>query len=76
MLVTANSQEDIEAIVPTIAQWLAERGLDLKQEKTTITQVKEGVNFLGFHIRQFKGSCYILPQKEKGHTFLEDIRKW
>jgi RNA-directed DNA polymerase len=76
MLVTANSKEDIEAIVPTIAQWLAERGLALKQERTTITQVKEGVNFLGFHLRQFKGSCYILPQKEKVHTLLEDIRQW
>jgi RNA-directed DNA polymerase len=76
MLVTASSKEDIDVIVPTIEQWLAERGLGLKKEKTTITHVKEGVNFLGFHIRQFQGSCYILPQKEKVHAFLADMRTW
>ncbi len=76
LLVTAGTQEDIEAIVPRIEHWLAERGLRLSQEKTTITQVKEGVNFLGFHIRQFKGSCYTLPQKEKVHAFLAEKRAW
>jgi RNA-directed DNA polymerase len=38
--------------------------------------VQEGVNFLGFHLRQFKGSCYTLPQKEKVHAFLAGIRAW
>ena len=76
LLVTAGTQEDIEAIVPRIEQWLAERGLRLRQEKTILTQVEKGVNFLGFHIRQFKGSCYTLPQTEKVHAFLAEIRAW
>jgi len=38
--------------------------------------VGEGVNFLGFHIRQFKGRCYTFPQKEKVRSFLADIRAW
>jgi len=76
MLVTAETKEDIEAIVPIIEDWLKQRGLELNQEKTRITQIKEGVDFLGFHIRQFKGRCYTLPQKEKVHAFLADIRAW
>ena len=36
----------------------------------------EGVNFLGFQIRQCKGSGYTLPQKDKVCAFLADIRAW
>jgi len=75
-LVTARTKRDIEAIVPTIETWLAERGLELSKEKTNIVHVGEGVNFLGFHIRQFEGRCYTLPQKEKVLSFLADIRAW
>jgi RNA-directed DNA polymerase len=76
MLVTAGTKEDIAAVVPLIEQWLAERGLGLAKEKTTITHIAEGVNFLGFHLRQFKGSCYTLPQKEKVQAFLAKLRAW
>jgi RNA-directed DNA polymerase len=76
MLVTAETKQDIEAIVPVIETWLKQRGLELNQEKTRITSAKDGVNFLGFHIRQFKGHCYTFPQKEKVHTLLADIRAW
>lgn len=74
--VTAETKEDIEAIVPTIEAWLKQRGLELNEEKTKITHLKDGVDFLGFHIRQFKGRCFTLPQKEKVHTFLTGIRTW
>ncbi|MEW6735243.1 MAG: group II intron maturase-specific domain-containing protein [Acidobacteriota bacterium] len=76
ILVTAQTKEDIEAIVPILKDWLAERGLELNEEKTKITNIGEGVKFLGFHIRQFKGSCYTLPQKEKILAFLAEIRTW
>lgn len=75
-VVTAETKMDIEAIVPTIEEWLQQRGLELNPEKTKITHIGEGIDFLGFHIRQFKGSCYTLPQKEKVHAFLDRIRTW
>jgi len=75
-IITAKSREDIEAIIPTLQEWLKERGLELSQEKTNISHVEEGFNFLGFNIRQFKGKCLIKPQKEKVKTFLKNIRKW
>lgn len=75
-IITAKSREDIEAIIPTLQEWLKERGLELNQEKTNISHVEEGFNFLGFNIRQFKGKCLIKPQKEKVKIFLKNIRKW
>lgn len=75
-LVTARSRQDLEAIIPSIEAWLAERGLELNKDKTTIGHIDDGVNFLGFHIRRFNGRCYTLPQKEKVHTFLQQIRQW
>lgn len=75
-IVTAQIREDIEAIIPVINEWLKERGLTLSQEKTRITHVGKGINFLGFHIRQFKGKTLTLPQKEKVLTKLREIRAW
>ncbi|MFY9553538.1 MAG: group II intron reverse transcriptase/maturase [Blastocatellia bacterium] len=75
-LVTAESKEDIEAILPTLETWLAERGLELNKDKTSVAHVGEGVDFLGFHIRQFKGRCYTFPQKEKVLSFLAGIKAW
>jgi len=62
-IITAKSREDIEAIIPTLQEWLKERGLELSKEKTNISHVEEGFNFLGFNIRQFTGKCLIKPQK-------------
>jgi RNA-directed DNA polymerase len=75
-VVTATTKEDIEAIIPIIEEWLRPRGLELNREKTKITPIAEGIDFLGFHIRHFKGSCYTLPQKKKVHAFLDRVRKW
>lgn len=55
-IITAETKSDIEAIIPVINEALRQRGLELNQDKTNITHVGEGFNFLGFHIRQFKGS--------------------
>jgi len=74
--VTAKSREDIEAIVPPIQQWLAERGLRLNSDKTSIVNIEQGFDFLGFNVRQFSGSCLIVPQKEKVLEFLREIRTW
>ena len=75
-LVTAQSREDIEAIKPILEQWLAERGLELNQEKTNIVHIEQGINYLGFNIRQFHGRCLIKPEKEKVKGLLLKIRQW
>jgi RNA-directed DNA polymerase len=66
--VTAETKEDIEAIVPIIEAWLKQRGLELNPQKTKITPIHQGMDFLGFQLRQIKGHCYTLPHKDKVHA--------
>jgi len=75
-VVTAQTKEDIEAIIPVLEEWLSERGLELNKDKTKIVHIEQGFNFLGFHIRQFKGSCFCFPQKNKVKNFLRGIKQW
>ncbi len=75
-IITARSSEEIEAIIPTIERWLLERGLELNQDKTKVVHIEQGFNFLGFNVRQFNGSCFIVPHKEKVKEFLAEIRAW
>lgn len=76
LLVTAQNREDLEKIIPVIEEWLSQRGLKLNKEKTSITNVEEGFNFLGFHIRKFKNKCLVQPQKSKVLAFLQELRNW
>ncbi len=75
-IITAETREDLEAIKPIIEDWLSQRGLKLNPDKTKITHLIEGFNFLGFNIRQYKGKCLIKPQKEKVKEFLAGIQQW
>ena len=54
---------------------MRERGLTLSQEKTLITHIEDGFDFLGQHLRKYNGKRLIKPSKKNIHTFLEGIRK-
>jgi RNA-directed DNA polymerase len=75
-IVTSASKEVLEnKVKPVISQFLKERGLELSQEKTTITHIEEdGFDFLGFHGRKYKTKLLIKPQKERVKKFLKKIR--
>lgn len=75
-VLTAETKEDIEAILPEVESWLAERGLRVNEEKTQIRHISEGFNFLGFNVRQYQGKCLTKPQKEKFIAKLREIKIW
>src|SRR5256884_9635731 len=54
---------------------MRERGLELSIEKTLITHIEDGFDFLGQHLRKYSGKLLITPSKKNVHTFLEGIRK-
>ncbi|MDQ2905052.1 MAG: hypothetical protein M3Y81_16050 [Chloroflexota bacterium] len=54
---------------------MRERGLQLSPEKTLITHIEDGFDFLGQHIRKYNGKLLIKPSRKNVHTFLEGIRK-
>jgi len=62
-------------MVPKLAMFLKERGLNLKREKTQVTNKRKGFNFLGFAIGQPRIKLYVEPQKEKVKKFLNEIRE-
>lgn len=74
-VITSQTKEDIEQIVPVIKDWLKQRGLELNEEKTRIVKVEKGFDFLGFNIRTYKGKCLIKPQKEKVIEKRKEIKK-
>lgn len=74
-IVTGATKEVLEnKVKPAISQFLKERGLELSQEKTTITHIENGFDFLGFNGRKYKTKLLIKPQKERVKKFLKMIR--
>jgi RNA-directed DNA polymerase len=55
---------------------LKERGLELSHEKTQITHVEEGFDFLGQTVRRYRnGKTLIKPSKRSVETFLTKIQE-
>jgi RNA-directed DNA polymerase len=74
-IITGATKEILEQKVkPLITNFLRERGLELSQEKTLITHINKGFNFLGFNIRKYKQKLLIKPAKENIKSFLKNIR--
>ena len=63
-----------EEVQPLVEQFLAERGLTLSYEKTRITHIEDGFDFLGTHVRKYRGKLLCTPAKKNVHAFLETIR--
>ena len=65
-IVTANNKEILEYMVkPLIEDFLSKRGLQLSPEKTKITHVTGGFDFLGQNIRMFaKNKLLMRPSKD------------
>ena len=62
-------------IKPLVADFLAERGLTLSEEKTVITNIEDGFDFLGFNIRKFKKQLLTKPSKKAQKNLCDKIRK-
>ncbi len=75
-IVTGDSKEMLEhTIRPMIENFLAERGLVLSPDKTRITHIDEGFDFLGQNVRKYGGKLLIKPSLKNYTAFIEDIRE-
>lgn len=64
-IVTGKSKTILETKVkPAIEAFLAERGLELSQEKTVIAHIKDGFKFLGQTFRKHGSTLHVTPSKE------------
>ncbi len=75
-IITGATKEVLEDKVrPAVESFLRERGLSLSQEKTRVTHINEGFDFLGMNIRKYKSKLIIKPAKSSIKRFLADIRR-
>ena len=58
-----------------VERFLKERGLKLSPEKTHITHIKEGFDFLGQNLRKYDGKPLSKPSKKNVKAFMEKIRR-
>jgi len=76
-LITGISKELLRGQVqPLVAHFLKERGLELSHEKTQITHIEEGFDFLGQNVRRYSnGKVLTKPSKNSVKTFLTKIQE-
>ena len=69
-MITGSSKELLETEVnPLVEAFLQERGLVLSPEKTRMTQMEDGFDFLGQHRRRYQdGKMLITPSKKNVET--------
>lgn len=74
-IVTGGNREILEQEVrPLIEEFLGKRGLHLSEEKTLMTHIDEGFDFLGWNVRKYKGKLLTKPAKKKTIAFTNEIR--
>jgi RNA-directed DNA polymerase len=62
-LALCHSREQAEQVKARLAAWLAPRGLAFNETKTAIVHLNDGVDFLGFNVRRYRGKLLIKPGK-------------
>nr|WP_232222003.1 group II intron reverse transcriptase/maturase [Methanococcoides burtonii] len=82
-IVTAKTKEIAEEAKELIKNFLTDRGLELSDEKTLITHIDDGFDFLGWNVRKYKGKLLIKPSKksikkvtEKISNTIKDGKTW
>lgn len=75
-IITGHSKEWLEQEVkPAVVEFLAKRGLVLSPEKTRITHIGEGYDFLGWNIRKYNGKLLMTPSKANVKAHLDKMRE-
>lgn len=74
-IVTCNSYEILrQQVIQLLERFLNERGLEMSKEKTRITHIDEGFDFLGQNIRKYNGKLLIKPSRKSIKAFLTKVR--
>src|SRR5499425_323651 len=76
-IITGHSEELLRMTVkPLVESFLAERGLVLSSEKTLITHIEKGFDFLGQNIRRYPhGKLFIKPARKSVVSVLAKVKQ-
>jgi RNA-directed DNA polymerase len=75
-LITGTSKRLLQREVqPLVAHFLKERGLELSHEKTKITRVEDGLDFLGQHVQRYGTKVLWKPSTKNVRALLDKVDK-
>lgn len=72
-VITAATKEFAEEAKIVVQNFLESRGLKLSNEKTVITNIDEGFDFLGWNYRKYNGKLLIKPSKSAVKNFVKTL---
>jgi RNA-directed DNA polymerase len=72
-IVTADSEEVAKDVAELITSFLKERGLELSTEKTLVSHIDDGFDFLGWNFRKYKGKLLIKPSRKSIDKITKNI---
>lgn len=76
IIITGSSKELLcDEVVPPVIEFLKERGLELSPVKTRITNIVDGIDFLGQNLRKYKGKLLIKPARRNVLVLLRKVRE-
>jgi RNA-directed DNA polymerase len=64
----------VNEVLPLVEQFLRERGLELSAEKTHVTHIQKGFDFLGQNIRKYGGKLLVTPAQKNVQAALTKLR--
>ena len=73
-LVITPSKEIADKVREIIHDFLAIRGLELSPEKTVITHIDDGFDFLGWNFRKYKGKLLIKPSQKSIKSITQNLK--
>ena len=74
-IITGNTKELLEnKVAPIVEEHYGVRGLELAEEKTHITHIEQGFDFLGQNIRKYNGKLIIKPSKKSINNLLKKVK--
>jgi RNA-directed DNA polymerase len=73
-IITGSSRELlVNEVRPLVEAFLRERGLELSMEKTHVTRIQDGFDFLGQNVRKYGGKLLVTPSKKNTKAFLTKV---
>lgn len=75
-VVISNSPKRLQILQRDIARFLSLRGLELSKEKTHITHIRDGFNFLGFNFKKYNNDkVLVMPTQDGIKSFKSKIKE-
>jgi RNA-directed DNA polymerase len=75
MVIILKPQDDANAILAKISEFLAQRGMKVSERKTKLTATTDGFDFLGWHFKvQKNGKFCSVPSADNYKTFRKKVK--